>query len=141
MENILELILDCKNKNLNETQIKLFENQINSFALTARQSINNEHYTLFLNTLGYAYRLKDSAQRLYYTFNEAVSAVDIATLTKDVKSLDTYMCIYSMVLDICILDYLKKEVPLDEIEKAISIYKELEKEKSKENKKYHAYQY
>ena len=141
MENILELLLDCKNKNLEETQIKLFENQINSFAATARQSINKENYTLFLNTLGYAYRLNDSAQRLYYTFNEAVSAVDIATLTNDAKSLDTYTCIYSLVLDICILDYLKKEVPLDEIEKAISTYKELEKEKSKENKKYHAYQY
>ncbi|HIP12574.1 MAG TPA: hypothetical protein EYG73_07640 [Arcobacter sp.] len=140
MENIIELLLTCKNKNLEENEIIEFENDINKFSSQARENISDENYELFLNTLGYAYRLENSAQRLYYTFNEAVSAVDIAKLTNDIDSLENYSFIYSMALNTCILDYLKKDINDDEIQEAITVYKKLEEQKSKENKKYHAYQ-
>ena len=141
MQNLNKLLLNCKNKNLSENEIIKFKDDISIFSKESRKTISNENYLLFLNTLGYAYRLNDSSQRLYYTFNEAVSAVDIANLTNDNVALKNYTYIYSMVLDICISDFLKENINKDEVEKAISQYKKFEEEKSKENKKYHQYQY
>ena len=141
MQNITDLLLNCKNKNLEESEIVKFKDEISSYAKEARKNISAENYILFLNTLGYAYRLKDAAQRLYYTFNEAVSAIDIAMLTNDTLALENYTYIYSLSLDMCILDFSKEEVDQEEIENAILQYKKFEEEKSKENKKYHQYQY
>jgi len=141
MQNLNKLLLNCKNKNLSENEIIKFKDDISIYSKESRKTISNDNYLLFLNTLGYAYRLNDSSQRLYYTFNEAVSAVDIANLTNDNVALGNYTYIYSMVLDICISDFLKENINKDEVEKAINQYKKFEEEKSKENKKYHQYQY
>ncbi len=95
----------------------------------------------YLNIRGYAYRLEDSSQRLFYTFSEAVSAIDMAKLMRDEEALNMNSSIYIVILDICIDEYLNNPIDEDEKQKAIEFYKNFEKQQSKENKKYHMYQY
>ncbi len=115
---------------------------IKEFANNVRQSDDfEEFHETYLHIRGYAYRLEDAQQRLFYTFSEAVSSVDMAKLMRDDEALKMNCQIYLIILDICIDEFLGQAINEEEKQKAIDSYKELEKQKSKENKKYHTYQY
>ena len=95
----------------------------------------------FLTILGYSYRLEDIKQRLFFTFSEAVYAVDLDKLMRNEDSLKLNCIVYILVLDVLIKEYNTKEINEDLKQKALQVYKKLEEKKSKENSKYHIYQY
>ncbi len=65
----------------------------------------------------------------------------MAKLMRDDEALKMNCQIYLIILDICIDEFLGNAINEDEKKEAINSYKELEKQKSKENTKYHMYQY
>ena len=91
--------------------------------------------------MGYSYRLEDIKQRLFFTFSEAVYAVDLDKLMKNEDSLKLNCIVYILVLDVLIKEYNTKLIDENLKEKALVVYKKLEERKSKENSKYHIYQY
>ncbi|MGP2658056.1 hypothetical protein ACOJTA_13550 [Malaciobacter sp. WC5094] len=95
----------------------------------------------FLVILGYTYRLDDVSQRLYYTFQEAIYAIDLDKLMKNEDSLKLNTIVYTLVLANILREYESKSVDETIKEKAILEYKKLEEKKAKENSKYHIYQY
>jgi len=95
----------------------------------------------FLVILGYTYRLDDVSQRLYYTFQEAIYAIDLDKLMKNEDSLKLNTIVYTLVLANILREYESKTVDETIKEKAILEYKKLEEKKAKENSKYHIYQY
>lgn len=95
----------------------------------------------FLVILGYTYRLDDVSQRLYYTFQEAIYAIDLDKLMKNEDSLKLNTIVYTLVLANILREYESKLVDETIKEKAILEYKKLEEKKAKENSKYHIYQY
>ena len=95
----------------------------------------------FLTILGYSYRLDDIKQRLFFTFSEAVYAVDLDKLMRNEDSLKLNCIVYILVLDVLIKEYKTKLIDENLKEKALVVYKKLEERKSKENSKYHIYQY
>ncbi len=94
----------------------------------------------FLVILGYTYRLNDVSQRLYYTFQEAVYAIDLDKLMRNEESLKLNTIVYTLVLANILKEYESKQVDEDIKQKAILEYKKLEERKAKENSKYHMYQ-
>jgi hypothetical protein len=95
----------------------------------------------FLTILGYSYRLDDIKQRLFFTFSEAVYAVDLDKLMRNEESLKLNCIIYILVLNTLIKEFNTKQIDAEQKEKALEVYKKLEDRKSKENSKYHIYQY
>lgn len=95
----------------------------------------------FLVILGYTYRLDGISQRLYYTFQEAIYAIDLDKLMKNEDSLKLNTIVYTLVLANILREYESKSVDETIKEKAILEYKKLEEKKAKENSKYHIYQY
>ena len=95
----------------------------------------------FLTILGYSYRLEDIKQRLFFTFSEAVYAVDLDKLMRNEDSLKLNSIVYILVLESIIKEYKTKEINIEQKQKAIDVYKKIEEKKAAENKKYHMYQY
>jgi len=95
----------------------------------------------FLTILGYSYRLDDIKQRLFFTFSEAVYAVDLDKLMRNEESLKLNCIIYILVLNTLIKEFNTKQIDAEQKQKALEVYKKLEDRKSKENSKYHIYQY
>ena len=95
----------------------------------------------FLTILGYSYRLEDIKQRLFFTFSEAVYAVDLDKLMRNEDSLKLNSVVYILVLETIIKEYKTKEVNIEQKQKALEVYKKIEERKAAENKKYHMYQY
>ena len=95
----------------------------------------------FLTILGYSYRLEDIKQRLFFTFSEAVYAVDLDKLMRNEDSLKLNCIVYTSVLDVLIKEYNTKQIDEELKQKAITVYKIVEDKKVKENSKYHIYQY
>ena len=60
---------------------------------------------------------------------------------RDEEAMKTNACVYALVLDICIEEYMGHGIDGEEKHKAIEAYKEIEAKKARENKKYHMYQY
>ena len=95
----------------------------------------------FLTILGYSYRLEDISQRLFFTFSEAVYAIDLDKLMRNEDSLKLNSIVYILVLESIIKEYKTKEINIEQKQKAIDVYKKIEEKKAAENKKYHMYQY
>lgn len=95
----------------------------------------------FLTILGYSYRLENISQRLFFTFSEAVYAIDLDKLMKNEDSLRLNCIVYILVLDTLIKEYNTKETNLEQKQRALEVYKKIEDRKAAENKKYHMYQY
>ncbi len=91
--------------------------------------------------LGYSYRLEDVKQRLFFTFSEAVYAIDLDKLMKNEDSLKLNSVVYILVLDELIKEYLTNQINEEQKQKALEVYKKIEDRKATENKKYHMYQY
>ena len=103
--------------------------------------LDKEFEENFLIILGYSYRLDDISQRLFFTFSEAVYAIDLDKLMKNEDSLKLNSIVYILVLETIIKEYKTKEVDEEQKAKAKEIYKKIEERKAAENKKYHMYQY
>ena len=77
----------------------------------------------FLTILGYSYRLEDIKQRLFFTFSEAVYAVDLDKLMRNEDSLKLNCIVYILVLDVSNRDFVKNQSDyiyiLEEINKAL----------------------
>lgn len=91
--------------------------------------------------LGYSYRLDDISQRLFFTFSEAVYAIDLDKLMRNNDSLKLNSIVYILVLESIIKEYKTKEINIEQKQKALDIYKKIEEKKAAENKKYYMYQY
>lgn len=78
---------------------------------------------------------------MFFTFQEAVYAIDLDKLMRNQDSLRLNCIVYSLVLDFIIKEYKTKNINEDEKKKALDIYKKIEERKAAENKKYHMYQY
>ena len=77
---------------------------------------------------------------MFYTFQEAVYAIDLDKLMRNDDSLKLNSIVYILVLDSIIKEYKNSIVNEDEKQKALEVYKKIEERKSKENTKYHMYQ-
>lgn len=97
-------------------------------------------YNNYLNIRGFTHRLENKEQRLFYTFQEAVYAIDLSKLTRDEAGLEVNSLIYIVVLNDCIAEFLEEDIDNKEQEKAILFYKKEEQRRAKENQKYHMYQ-
>ena len=65
----------------------------------------------------------------------------MAKLMRDDNALEMNSSIYIVILDTCLDEYLNNPINEEEKQKAIKFYKNFEKMRSKEDKKYHMYQY
>lgn len=119
-----------------------YEEQISSFAKELKNlEFDKEFEENFLIILGYSYRLEDIKQRLFFTFSEAVYAIDLDKLMRNEDSLKLNSIVYILVLDSIIKEYKTKEINIEQKQKAVEVYKKIEERKAAENKKYHMYQY
>jgi hypothetical protein len=78
---------------------------------------------------------------LFFTFSEAVYAVDLDKLMRNEDSLKLNCIVYILVLNTLVKEYNTKQIDLEQKNRALEVYKKLEDRKSKENSKYHIYQY
>ena len=140
---ISNFIYSFKNKIVEANEIATKqEEQIVSFANKLRElELNKEFEENFLIILGYSYRLEDISQRLFFTFSEAVYAIDLDKLMRNEDSLKLNSIVYILVLESIIKEYKTKEINIEQKQKAIDVYKKIEEKKAAENKKYHMYQY
>lgn len=140
-EEITDFIYNFKNKNLEANEII---NLKNSFATFEKKIKESEYYSLYyenyLNITGYTFRLEDKSQRVFYTFQEAIYAIDLAKLMRDEESKKLNSIVYALVINDCINNYF--DIQMDETFKneAIEFYKKEQARVSKENAKYHMYQ-
>ena len=133
--------MEFKNTTLEAKDISNLDEKFKNFVKDIK---NSEHYEVFfdnyLNIKGYTYRLEDDSQRLFYTFQEAVYAIDLAKLMRDEDALLLNSVVYALVLNDCIDEYLHRNFDEDIKQKAIAFYKNEESKRAKENSKYHMYQ-
>lgn len=80
-------------------------------------------------------------QRLFFTFSEAVYAIDLDKLMRNDESLRVNCIVYILVLNTLVKEYLTKEINIEQKQKALEVYKKIEDKRAAENKKYHMYQY
>ena len=140
---ISNFIYSFKNKIVEANEIATkYEEQIVSFANELKNlDLDKEFEENFLIILGYSYRLDDISQRLFFTFSEAVYAIDLDKLMRNNDSLKLNSIVYILVLESIIKEYKTKEINIEQKQKALDIYKKIEEKKAAENKKYHMYQY
>ena len=142
IKQIIEFFIQFKNKSTDENEIVKHASTLKEFANQIKKNKEFEKYQdTFLATLGYAYRLENHAQKLYYTFSEACCSIDMAKLMRDETELEKNSIIYALIIDICIDEFMTNKIDENQKKEAIKVYKILEEQKSSENKKYHMYQY
>lgn len=143
IKNISDFIYGFKNNVVEAEEIaSKLNTQINNFANELKnEKFNEEFEENFLTILGYSYRLDNISQRLFFTFQEAVYAIDLDKLIKNEDSLRLNSIVYILVLDEIIKEYKTKEINEEQKRKALEVYKKIEDRKAAENKKYHMYQY
>lgn len=139
---ISDFIYSFKNKIIEAKElVEKHEKTINDFALELKkQNLHQEFEENFLMILGYTYRLDDISQRLFFTFQEAVYAIDLDKLMRNEDSLKLNSIVYILVLDFIINEYKTNSCNEDIKQKAILTHKKIEERKAAENKKYHMYQ-
>ncbi len=99
-----------------------------------------EYYENYLTILGYAYRLEHINDRLFYTFQEAIYAIDLAKQLNDDNGIKLNSFVYILVINTFIEEYFGNLLDEKEKQKAIDTYKAIEKKRAEEAKKYHIYQ-
>lgn len=142
INKISDFFLSFKNKEIEAVEISENKEFINDFAKVIKEDESyKEIYDNYLLIKGYTYRLDNTQQRLFYTFKEAVYAIDLAKLTRDEEGVKLNSLVYILVLKDCIAEYLNEDIDEDEKEKALNHYKKMQDKKASENEKYHMYQY
>ena len=139
---IADFIHSFKNKIIEAPElVEKHEKTINDFANRLKEkNFHKEFEENFLVILGYTYRLPDVKQRLFFTFQEAVYAIDLDKLMRNEDSLKLNSIVYILVLDFIIKEYNSNDTDEDVKQKATQTYKKIEEKKAAENKKYHMYQ-
>lgn len=89
---------------------------------------------------GYTFRLNDNNQRLFYTFSEAVNAINMENLMRNEDGVKLNAYVYTRVLKLILDEIINNNIDKEFKLKAINAHKSLEDAKAKENK-YHVYQY
>lgn len=132
-----------KNKVIEAEEIaSKYDEQISLFAKKLEElELKKEFEENYFTILGYSYRLNDNSQRLFFTFQEAVYAIDLDKLMRNTDSLRLNCIVYILVLDSIIKEYKTKNINEEEKSNALEVYKKIEERKAAENKKYHMYQY
>lgn len=143
IEEISDFLYAFKNKIIEAPKlVETYGESINSFAKQLKEeNLHNEYEENFLTILGYTYRLDDISQRVFFTFQEAVYAIDLDKLMRNEESLKLNSIVYILVLDFLIEEYKSGSVNEELKAKAINTHKQLQEKKSQEDKKYHMYQY
>lgn len=103
--------------------------------------MNKDFEENFLIIFGYTYRLDDISQRVYYTFQEAILAIDMERMMRNEDGKKLNSIVYTMVLKNILDEYSSQNIDEELKQKAIDTYKKIEERKAAENKKYHMYQY
>ena len=114
-------------------------NEFNEYLV--ENGFNKEYEENFLIILAYTQRLEDISQRVYFTFQEAVYAIDLDKLMKNEDSEKLNSIVYVLVLKFLIDEYKGLEIDKELKSRALEAYKKVEESKHKEDKKYHMYQY
>ena len=142
INEISDYLYSFKNKTMEtEMIVKECESTIAKYAnMLEKESLKVEFEENYLTILGYTYRLEDNKQRLFYTFQEAVYAIDLDKLMRNEDSLKLNSIVYILVLDLIIKEYKSSIVNESEKQKALEIYKIIQNRQAKENSKYHMYQ-
>jgi len=143
VKNISEFFYGFRNKIVDSSILeKEYSEKIYDFAMQIKDKNLHEKYREnFLLILGYSLRLEDLSQRLFFTFQEAVYAIDLDFQMKDEDSKKLNSIVYILVLELILKQLQTNEVD-EELEKeALHTYQKLQEQKAKENKKYHMYQY
>lgn len=143
VDEISDFLYGFKNKIIEADEIaSKYALKIEEYAQNiVKNGFKNEFEENYYTILGYSYRLEDVKQRLFFTFQEAVYAIDLDKLMKNQDSLKLNSIVYILVLDFIIKEYNSKVIDEKEKQKALEVYKKIEDKKSAENKKYHMYQY
>lgn len=143
IEEISQFFYSFKTKVVESNTLeKEYANTIFDFAQKIKdEKLDEEFRENFLLILGYTLRLEDISQRLFFTFQEAIYAIDLDFQMRDEESKKLNSIVYILVLEVILKELQTKQV--DEVLKqdALEAYKKLEGRKAKENKKYHMYQY
>ena len=142
INEISDYLYSFKNKTMEtEMIVKECESTIAKYAnMLEKESLKVEFEENYLTILGYTYRLEDNKQRLFYTFQEAVYAIDLDKLMRNEDSLKLNSIVYVLVLDSIIKEYKNSIVNESEKQKALETYKIIQNRQAKENSKYHMYQ-
>ena len=117
-----------------EDNISKYTQELETTAL--KEEFEENYFTI----LGYSYRLEDNKQRLFYTFQEAIYAIDLDKLMKNEDSLKLNTIVYTLVLSSIIKEYKTSIINDVEKKKALETYKVVQERQAKENQKYHMYQ-
>lgn len=141
-KKIAKFFHEFKNKIIEAEDIsEKYKEQIKAFCENIKdEKLDKKYEENFLTILGYSYRLDDINQRLFFTFQEAVYAIDLDILMRNEESKKLNSIVYILVLDTILDEIYSKNSNEILKEKAIKIYKKIEEKKSKENQKYHMYQ-
>ena len=142
ISQISDFLYSFKTKTVEAQDIaSSYNKEIEKFVTYIKEEkLEKEYEENFLTILGYSLRLEDVKQRLFYTFQEAVYAVDLDKLMRNEDSLRVNSIVYTKVLDLIINEFNGNPISSELKEKSIDTYKKIEERKAKENKKYHMYQ-
>ncbi len=140
---ISSYLYNFKNKVIEAEELaSKLNTQIEEFAKELRkEKLDIEFEENFLTILGYSYRLENISQRLFFTFQESVYAIDLDKLMRNEDSERLNSIVYILVLDELIKEFNTSIIDEELKKKALVTYKKIEDRKSSENKKYHMYQY
>ncbi len=143
VEEISQFFYSFKTKVVDSNSIQNeYSNAIFDFAEELKKKkLDEEFRENFLMILGYTLRLEDLSQRLFFTFQEAIYAIDLDFQMRNEDSKKLNSIVYILVLEVILKEIQTNEI--DEVlkQEALEAYKKLEEQKAKENKKYHMYQY
>lgn len=143
IDEIADFFHSFKNKVVEADElVNKYASKIDEFNnYLVENSFNKEYEENFLTILGYSQRLDDISQRVFFTFQEAVYAIDLDKLMKNEDSKKLNSIVYILVLKFLVDEYNGIEIDSQFKEKALQTYKKIEEAKHKEDKKYHMYQY
>ncbi len=107
IEEISEFLYSFKNKIVEADELaSKYDKQIEKYSsYLIENGYEVEFQENFLTILGYTYRLEDVSQRLFFTFQEAVYAIDLDKLMKNEDSLKLNTIVYTLVLNVLINEY------------------------------------
>ncbi len=128
------IFIGFKNKVVEANEIaNTLNTQIQEFAKHLRkENFHLEFEENFLTILGYSYRLEDISQRLFFTFQEAIYAIDLDKLMKNEDSKRLNSIVYILVLDELIKEFKTSNTDIKLKQKSFgNLQKKLKKEKQK----------
>ena len=143
IDEISNFIYSFKNKIIEAEELSIkYSEKIYFYSNKLKeQNLHEEFEDNFYTILGYSYRLEDVKQRLFFTFSEAIYAIDLDKLMKNQDSLKLNSIVYILVLETILKEYLLEEINQEQKDKALEVYKKIEEKRAAENKKYHMHQY